>query len=104
MAPAEKASYPKNLWISTPEQSPRILIPTQGTNTISHKLRFHEGYVTVSDTYEEEVVRRAMGNQVYEQDLKTPKVDEGNGWVCYSNAAWTAYLENRPPHADPLRR
>lgn len=104
MAPAEKASYPKTLWISTPEQSPRILIPDPNTKAVTHKLRFHEGRVSVRNAHEEATVRQAMGGRVYEQDLDTPKVDEGNGWVCFSSAAWTAYLESRPPHADPLRR
>ena len=104
MATAEKASYPKTLWLSTPEQSPRILIPDPKTGAVTHKLRFHEGYVNVTNAHEEATVRRATGNRVYEQDLTEPKIDKGNGWACWSSEAWIAYIENRPPHQDPLHR
>lgn len=107
MAVAEKQSaYPKTLWSATPGKQTRVLIPNQKDRTqIDRTLRFREGQVDVANAHEEAMVRKATRQQVWEQDLTTPKVDQQSGWVCYSSEAYINYLEHkrRMASAQPPR-
>ena len=105
MATAEKQSYPKTLWTATPRTQTRVFIPNEiNPRQIDRTVRFRHGSAEVNDEREEQIVRAAMQNKVWQSDLTEPEIDERNAWVCYSSKAFMHYLKRRPHHSDPQNR
>ena len=87
----QKPKYPKRLWLAGP--APYVPQETVVMPDGLTFLAFENGATIVTDAEQEAVVRKALGERVYDETPGYSKVHRRSGWLTTSRDAFEAHTD-----------
>ena len=84
------AKYPKRLWLAGP--APYVAQTTVIVPNTMRYLKFDAGSLVVKDAEEEAVVRKALGDRVYDETPGFTEQHPRTGWLTTSQKAYLAHV------------